>query len=448
MAEAKRKDQTHQELNRAGEMRSSEINRMREKKQIFRVPEKPSGGGPALLKTKKMKIVFLSATRTPFGSVGGSLKDVPPIELGVFAARAAIQLAGLRGREEVIDEAIFGNAMHTSVDSHYGGRHVALRSGLSVFSPGLTVNRICFSGGEAVIQGAKQLLLEESTVVLVGGYESTSQSPTVQYGSAYGYPYMRGPRIYALFKDGLNDTYIDEDMMGTAENLASLYGISRREADEFALSSQLKAKDAQAKGRLGREISPVTLRTGRADVVVSEDENPRPNTTLAVLSRLHAVKPGGIQTAGNSSGIVDGGAAMIMTTEKRAKELGVAPIGELISWGTAAVDPRYMGIGPVPASHLALSRAGMTLQDMDFIEINEAFAGQYLAVEKELGLDRSIVNVNGGAIALGHPLGATGARLITALLTLGGTGLASACIGGGQGGAVIVESYAQKQKVQ
>jgi acetyl-CoA acetyltransferase family protein len=421
---------------------------MPERKQIFRIPEKITSGGPALLRTKKMKIVFLSATRTPFDVVGGSLKDVPPIELGVFSAKAAIKRAGLAGREEVIDEAIFGNAMHTSIDSHYGARHVALRSGLSIFSPGLTVNRICFSGGEAVIQGAKQLLLEESKVVLVGGYESTSQSPTLQFGSAYGYPYMRGPRIYALFKDGLNDTYIDEDMMGTAENLASYYGITRQEADEFALSSQLKAKDAKAKGRLAKEISPVTIKTGRTDVVVSEDKNPRPDTTLESLSRLHAVKPGGIHTAGNSSGIVDGAAALIMTTEKRAKELGVPPIGELISWGTAGVDPRYMGIGPVPASLLALSRAGLTLEDLDFIEINEAFAGQYVAVEKELGLDRSRVNVNGGAIALGHPLGATGARLITALLTLGGTGLASACIGGGQGGAVVVESYAEKQNVE
>jgi len=324
---------------------------------------------------------------------------------------------------------------------------VGLRAGLSYFAPGLTVNRICFSGGEAVIQGAKQLILEECEVVLVGGYESPSQAPTMQFGSAWGYPFMAGAQIYFLFKDGLKDTFIDDDMMGTAENLARLYGVSREEADEFALSSQMKAKDAMEKGRLAEEISPVVLKTRRGEVTVAEDEHPRPETTLQILGRLHAVKPGGVQTAGNSSGIVDGGAALIMTTEKRAKELGIEPIGTLISWGTAAVDPHYMGIGPVPACRIALARIGMSFEDLDFIEINEAFAGQYLAVERELGLDRTHVNVNGGAIALGHPLGATGARLITALLTLGGRGIASACIGGGQGGAVIVESYAPKKKI-
>ncbi len=420
---------------------------MKINKEIFHVPEKVSGGGVALMKETKRKIVFLAATRTPFGDAGGAFKDIPPIELGALAARAAIQQAGLEGREEVIDEAIFGNAQHTSIDSHYGARHVALRAGCSYFAPGLTVNRICFSGGEAVIQGAKQIVLGESEVVLVGGYESPSQSPTLQFGSAWGYPFMAGAKVYFLFKDGLKDTYIDDDMMGTAENLARLYGVTRLDADEFALSSQMKAKDAREKGRMAREITPVVLKGRRGDVVVSEDEHPRPETTMETLSRLHAVKPGGVQTAGNSSGIVDGGAALIMATEKKARELGIEPLGEILSWGTAGVDPHYMGIGPVPASRIALARAGMTLNDLDFIEINEAFAGQYLAVERELELDRSKVNVNGGAIALGHPLGATGGRLIIALLTLGGRGLASACIGGGQGGAVIVESFGQKQKI-
>ncbi|MFC2157226.1 thiolase family protein [Acidobacteriota bacterium] len=420
---------------------------MEKKDSIFQVPENIKGAGVELMREKKKKIVFLSATRTPFTVVGGPLKDVTPIDLGVMASRAAIKKAGLEGREEVIDESIFGNAMHTSIDSHYGGRHVGLRSGLSIFAPGLTVNRICFSGGEAVIQGTKQILLGESDVVLVGGYESTSQSPSLQYGSAFGYNYMAGAKVYSLFKDGLNDTYIDGDMMGTAENVARLYGVTREDADEFALSSQKKAADAREKGRLAKEISPVTIKGRRGDQVISEDGHPRPETTMDTLSRLHAVKPNGIMTAGNSSGIVDGGAALILSTEEMAKELGIEPIGEVISWGTAAVDPRFMGIGPVPSSLIALSRAGMKLSDLDFIEINEAFSGQFLGVERELKLDRSRVNVNGGAIALGHPLGATGARLITALLTLGGTGLASACIGGGQGGTVILQSYANKAKV-
>ncbi|MFQ6038704.1 MAG: thiolase family protein, partial [Candidatus Aminicenantales bacterium] len=317
---------------------------MNKKPEIFRIPETVPGGGVALMREKKMTIVFVAATRTPFGEVGGAFKDVPPIELGAYAARAAIRQAGLEGQEDLIDEAIFGNAQHTSIDAHYGARHVGLRAGLSYFAPGLTVNRICFSGGEAVIQGAKQLLLGESRVVLVGGYESTSQSPSMQFGSSFGFPYMAGPPTYFLFKDGLKDTYIDNDMMGTAENLARLYGITREEADEFALSSQMKAKDAKEKGRLDREISPVVLKTRRGEVELAEDEHPRPDTTLESLRRLHAVKPGGIQTAGNSSGIVDGGAALIMTTKERAEELGLRPIGELLSWGTAGVDPRYMGI--------------------------------------------------------------------------------------------------------
>ncbi|RKY89952.1 acetyl-CoA C-acyltransferase [candidate division KSB1 bacterium] len=393
------------------------------------------------MKGKKKKIVFLSATRTPFGEVGGGLKDLSPIDLGYYAARAAIEKAGMEDMTDLIDQSIFGNAQHTSIDSHYGGRHVGLRAGLSYFSSGLTVNRICFSGGEAIIQACKEIILGEAEIVLAGGYESTSQSPVIQFGAAFGFPYMQGPKSYFLFPDGLFDTYINLDMMGTAENLAKLYGVTRKDADEFAFSSQQKAKDAKEKGRLAKEITPVVIKGRRGDVVVSEDEHPRPDTTIEVLSRLHAVKPGGIQTGGNSSGIVDGGAAVILTTIEKAKELGIEPIGEVISWGTAGVDPHYMGIGPVPACKIALKRAGMTFRDIDHIEINEAFAGQYLAVERELDLDRSKVNLNGGAIALGHPLGATGTRLVITLLTLGGIGIASACIGGGQGGAIIVQSY-------
>ncbi|UCF79072.1 MAG: thiolase family protein, partial [Candidatus Eiseniibacteriota bacterium] len=327
-------------------------------------------------------------------------------------------------------------------DSHYGGRHVGLRAGLSHFSKGLTVNRICWSGGEAITIAAKELILGEAEVVLAGGYESTSQSPTMTFGSSFGFPYMAGPTTYFLFKEGLNDTYINLDMMGTAENLARLYGITRKDADEFALSSQKKAADAAKSGRLAKEISPIVVKGRRGDVVVSEDEHPRPDVTMQSLAGLRAVKANGVQTAGNSSGIVDGGAAVIMTTAGKAKELGIEPIGELVSWAVAGVDPNYMGIGPVPACLMALKRAGLALKRMKHVEINEAFAAQYLAVERELKLDRSKVNVNGGAIALGHPLGATAPRLIIALLTLGGLGLASACIGGGQGGAAIVESYA------
>jgi acetyl-CoA acetyltransferase family protein len=410
-------------------------------KTIYRLRDNAGLKGPRLSREKDKRIVFLSATRTPFGTVGGSLKDFTPIDLGAIAAQAAIEQAGLSERAEVIDAAIFGNGMHTSIDSHYGARHVALKAGLSPFSTALTVNRICWSGGEAIVQGAKELLSGEADVVLVGGYESTSQSPLVMYGAAFGFPYMGGPRTMFLFKDGLNDTFINTDMMGTAENLVRLYGITREEVDEFALSSQVKAKDAQEKCRLSKEITPVTVREGKKERIFSADESPRPTTTLQNLARIPAVKPDGVHTGGNSSGIVDGAAALVMTTAAKARELDVKPIGELISWGVAGVDPHYMGIGPVPASLIALRRAGIVLKDLKHIEINEAFGGQYLAVERELDLDRSKVNVNGGAIALGHPLGATGARMTISLLKLGGLGLASACIGGGQGGALIVEGF-------
>lgn len=410
------------------------------KQKIFDTPARVSGGGPALMKELGRKVVFLSAARTPFTPVGGSFRDLSPIDLGTEAARAAVARAGLAERPETIDTAIFGNAQHTSVDSHYGARHVALRAGLGPFSRGLTVNRICWSGAEAITLAAKELILGEAEVALAGGYESTSQSPTVVYGSSHGHAYMQGPRAYFLFKDGLHDPYCDTDMMGTAENLAALYGIRREETDEFALGSQRRAEEAKRTGRLAREIAPVTVGGGRRRRTVSEDEHPRPETTMEVLRALPAVKPGGVCTAGNSSGIVDGAAAVVMTTEARARELGIEPIGELVAWAVAGVEPRYMGIGPVPAVRAALQRAGMSLEQVDHVEVNEAFGAQYLAVERELGLERSKVNVNGGAIALGHPLGATGARLVTALLHLGGSGLASACIGGGQGGALIVRS--------
>jgi len=411
-------------------------------KAIFRVPVDVEKRTPAILKDRTKKVVFLSATRTPFGTVGGCLKDFSPIDLGVLAARAAVEQAGLADRTELFDHVIFGNAMHTSIDSHYGARHVGLRAGVSQYTPALTVNRICWSGGEAITLGAKEILIGEAEVVLAGGYESTSWSPTLFYGSAWGFPYMQGPKTYFLFKDGLYDTYTNLDMMGTAENLVRRYRITREEVDEFAYSCQMKAKKAMEDGSLAKEITPVKIETRRGEVIIDKDENPRPDTTLERLARLHAVKPNGVQTGGNSSGIVDGGAAVVMTTHGKAKELGIEPIGEIISWGVAAVDPHYMGIGPVPACEIALKRAGLSLKDMKYIEINEAFGGQYLAVEREMGLDRDKVNVKGGAIALGHPLGATGARLVTSLLKLGGKGLASACIGGGQGGALIVEGYA------
>ena len=410
-------------------------------KPIFE--DKPIVGHGAVELMNKLgrKVVVLSATRTPFAEVGGDFKDINPIDLGVFAARSAIKKAGLEDRTELIDHVIMGNAQHTSIDSHYGARHVGLKSGVPWSSRAFTVNRICWSGGEALTLAAKELITGDSRLVLAGGYESPSQSPTLTYASAWGHPFMGGARTYFLFKDGLKDTYANGDMMDTAEALARRYGITREEVDQLAYESQVKAKEATTLDKRLQEITPVELTTRRGVRIVKDDTHMRSDTTLATLSRMIPVKTNGVTTAANCSGIVDAGAAMILTTEKYAKELGIKPIGEFLSWGVAGVDPYYMGIGPVPAMRMALDRAGLTFDDIDNIEINEAFGAQYIAVEKELELDRSKVNKWGGAIALGHPLGATAVRLTMALIFQGGIGISSACIGGGQGGALIVKSY-------
>jgi len=402
----------------------------------------PVGGGAVdLMKKLGVKVVVISATRTPFTQVGTDFKDINPIDLGVFAARGAIAKAGLENRTHLIDHVIMGNAQHTSLDSHYGARHVGLKAGVPWTSRGLTVNRICWSGAEALTLAAKDLITGDSKMVLAGGYESPSQSPYVIYGAAFGFPFMGTPPAHFLFREGLKDTYTNGDMMDTAENLARYYGITREETDQLAYESQQKAVAARDNGNLAKEITPVELQTRRGVKVVEHDNLMRPKTDMKTLARMVPVKPGGVTTAANASGIVDGGAAMILTTETYAKELGLEPIAEFVSWAVAGVDPSYMGIGPVPAIKMALDRAGLTLDDMENIEINEAFGAQYLAVEKVLKLDRSKVNRWGGAIALGHPLGATGCRLSGALVHQGGMGLASACIGGGQGGALILKSY-------
>ncbi len=407
---------------------------------LYRTPDAKRPCPEILTPARRERIVFLSAARTPFCRVGGALKDFGPMELGAIAARAALERAGLADRPDLVDACIFGNGMHTSIDSHYGARHVGLIAGLTHFSTALTVNRICWSGGEAIAQAARELLLGEIDLAVAGGYESTSQSPMVVYGASHGFPYMAGPTVKFLFKDGLNDTFINTDMMGTSENVARRFGLTREDLDAFALSSQQKA--ACRADRRRWEIHPVEVRSGRNVTTVDADDNVKADTTAKTLGRLPAVKPGGVHTAGNSSGIVDGAAAVVVTTERKAKELNLEPIGELLSWAVSGLDPHYMGLGPVPASLEALKRAGLKTGDVTHWEINEAFSGQSVACVRLLDIDPARVNVNGGAIALGHPLGATGARLVGSLLGLGGTGVATACIGGGQGGAMVVRGYA------
>ncbi len=388
-------------------------------------------------------IVLLAGARTPMGRYGGVLRDLSAIQLGALAARAALQRSGVDPGE--FDHVIFGNAQQTSGDAIYGARHVGLQAGLPKQVPAVTVNRLCGSGIESILQAAHRLLLAEAKMVLAGGMESMSQAPHVIHGARWGFR-LGEAHIQDSLMVALKDSYCGCYMSDTAENLARQYGITRRAADEYALRSQQAADAAYKACRLKDEIVPVEIKSKKGATLFSEDDHRRPETTLEALAKLPpAFRPDGIVTAGNASGIVDAGAAVVVTTAQIAKEKKKKPLGRLVSWAVAGVEPSLMGIGPVPATRQALQRAGLQLQDMDLIEVNEAFAPQYLAVEKELGLDREKTNVNGGAIALGHPLGATGTRLVLTLLyelrrRNARYGLATACIGGGQGIALIVEA--------
>ncbi len=390
-------------------------------------------------------VVVVAGARTPMARYTGAFSEVSAIELGAHASKAAIQRAGVDAAE--FDHVIFGNVMQTSADAIYGARHVGLKAGLKMETPAVTVNRLCGSGIEAIVQGAQRLLLGEASIVLAGGMENMTQAPFVIRGARTGLKLGGGALEDFLFV-GLTDSYCGMPMAMTAEKLAEQRGITRKDADAYALRSQQAADAAFKSCYLKEEISPVEVKQGKKTVLVSEDDHRRPETTMETLEKLPpSFKKDGMVTAGNASGIVDGAAAVVLTREKTAKERGLKPLGRIVSWAVAGVDPSIMGIGPVPSSRKALQLAGMKLQQMDRVEVNEAFAVQYLAVEKELGLDRDKTNVNGGAIALGHPLGASGTRLvITVLNELRRKslryGLATACIGGGQGIAIIVEALA------
>lgn len=388
-------------------------------------------------------VVIVAGARTPMSRYTGAFKDVSAIDLGAAAAREAVQRSGVDAAE--FDHVIFGNVMQTSRDALYGARHVGLKAGLRTETPAVTVNRLCGSGIEAITQAAHRLLLGEATLVLAGGMENMTQAPHVIRGARTGLRLGEGALEDSLWS-GLLDTYCGFSMAETAENLALEYGITRQACDEYALRSQQTAEAAYRACRMKEEIVPVEVKAGRKVNVVSEDDHRRPDTTMEILAALPpAFKKDGLVTAGNASGIVDGAAAVVVTREKTARERGLKPMGRIVAWGVAGVEPRIMGIGPVPSSQKALAAAGLKLAQMDLIEVNEAFAAQNLAVEKALGLDREKTNVNGGAIALGHPLGASGTRLVLTLLyelrRRGRRyGLATACIGGGQGIAMIVES--------
>jgi acetyl-CoA acyltransferase 2 len=397
-------------------------------------------------------VVIISGARTPMaewiggkrgdGQPGGALASVSAIDLGAIAAKAAIERAGIPPAS--IDHVVMGNAMQTSGDAIYGARHVGLKAGLPREVPALTVNRLCGSGLQSVITAVQQLQTGESTWVLAGGMENMSQAPHVIRGARAGLKLGQGTLEDSLMI-ALRDSLCGLYMAQTSDNLAREFGISREEQDAYALRSHTLGNAATRSGRFAEEIVPVEVKAGRRSMTVTVDDHLFPNTSAEGLAQLPAAfGPESFVTAGNASGIVDGAAALVVTTADLARAAGKPAMGVVRSYASVGVDPETMGIGPAPAIRMAAERAGIRVADIDLFEINEAFAGQYLAVEKSLELDRNKVNVNGGAIALGHPLGATGTRLLYTLLVEMAKrkvrwGVASACIGGGQGIAVVVE---------
>lgn len=401
-------------------------------------------------------IVIAGAARTPFGRFMGSLSGVSAIDLGVIASRAALEKANLK--PEQINSVIYANVAASAGDAFFAPRHVGLYTGAPIEAPAYLVQRICASSFEAIAQAAEHVALGKATLVLAGGTENLTQVPVASFGGRLGFPIGR-PNFVDYLWEAFLDTACGCPMGMTAENLAKKHSITRKECDEFAVLSQSRAANAIKNGWLKDEIAPVIngtvlkahnlkahiVKLPKGVEVIDKDEHPR-ETSVEKLGKLDIVYcKDGVQTAGNSCGIVDGAASALVTSEKEAKAMGVKPLGRVIASAASGVAPDIMGIGPVPSCKLALEIAGLKLKDIDLVEINEAFAAQYIAVERELGLDRNKTNIDGGAIAYGHPYGATGARLTMTLLyklrRLGKRyGMASACIGGGQGMAVIVEA--------
>ncbi|MCE7893017.1 MAG: acetyl-CoA C-acetyltransferase [Myxococcales bacterium] len=396
------------------------------------------------MKKLAKEIWIVAAKRTPFGALSGGLKDVSAIDLAVHAGKAAIAQSGAQAKD--FDHVILGNVQQTSADAIYGARHVGLKAGLPIETPGLTVNRLCGSGFQAVVNAAEQILLGEAKCVLAGGSENMSQAPHVMWGLRDGAKFGKPPKLVDSLWEALTDSYCQTPMAVTAENLAVKYGITREMADACALRSQKNWAAAQESGAFADELVTMEIAQGRKTLTVDKDEHARPQTTLETLAKLPPVfKKDGVVTAGNASGICDGAAMLVVADAEWAKAQGMKPLAKLLQWGVAGVEPTLMGIGPAPAIRSALERAGLGIGDVDLFDVNEAFAPQFLAVQKELGLPEEKTNVNGGAIALGHPLGASGARITTNLIyTLKKRGkrlgVGSACIGGGQGIAVVLES--------
>lgn len=390
-------------------------------------------------------IVIVAAKRTAFGTMNGALKAVTATDLAAFAAKAALAQAG--AAPEDIGHVVVGNVMQTSADAIYCARHVGLKAGVPITTPALTVNRLCGSGFEAIVHAAQLLLLGEAEAVLAGGTENMSQAPHILRGGREGFAFGKAPAMEDSLWSALTDSYVNAPMAITAENLATKYGLTRADCDNYALRSQKLWAAANEAGAFKDEIAPYELpgKKGAPPVSFAVDEHARPQSTPEALAKLGPVfKKDGVVTAGNASGICDGASMLVVTTAEKAAEKGWTPLAKLLGWASAGVEPSLMGIGPAVAIPKALGRAGLSLADIDIFDVNEAFAPQWLAVAKELDLPLDKCNVNGGAIALGHPLGASGARITTNLIyTLRRLdkrlGVGSACIGGGQGIALVLE---------
>ncbi|GGD13756.1 thiolase family protein [Pontibacillus salipaludis] len=387
-------------------------------------------------------VYILEGARTPFGSFGGILKDVDPTQLGVTASKGAIERSGIRAED--LDFSVMGNVIHSAKNAPYLARHIALQAGLPYESPALAVNRLCGSGLQSVVSAAQSIQLGEGQAALAGGVDSMSLAPYALHGSRFGTK-LGAPKLDDMLWAALTDEYIGAGMGMTGENLADQYEVSREEQDAYAARSHQSAAAARESGKFAEEIVPVELKTKKGTQVVDTDEHIREDTTAEKLSGLKpAFKKDGSVTGGNASGINDGAGAVVLAGESFVESRGLKPLGRIVSWAVAGVDPSIMGIGPAPAIRKALEKASLSLDDMSLIEVNEAFASQYIAVEKELGLNRDKVNVNGGAIALGHPVGASGTRVLYTLMKElkrrnERYGVASLCIGGGQGIAMVVE---------
>ncbi|HEP6115575.1 TPA: acetyl-CoA C-acetyltransferase [Streptococcus pyogenes] len=388
------------------------------------------------------EVVITSAYRTPIGNFGGVFKSLSAVDLGVTVVTKILADTGLKS--DAIDEVIFGNVLHAGLGQNVA-RQVALNAGLSYDTPAFTIDMVCGSGLKAVELGAQKIQTGNADIVLVGGTENMSQAPYVLQGQRWGSRMGDSKVVDTMLKDGLSDAFAGYHMGITAENIVQQYGLTREEQDAFAADSQRKAQLAIEKGRFKEEIAPVTIPQRKGEpLLVDQDEYPKFGTTVDKLAKLRPafIKDEGTVTAGNASGINDGAAILLMSKEK-AEELGLPILAKITSYASAGVDPSIMGCGPIPATKKALAKAQLTIDDIDLIEANEAFAAQALAVSRDLGFDNKKVNVNGGAIALGHPIGASGARILVTLLAEMAKrdvrhGLATLCIGGGQGQSIIV----------